>query len=66
MVMVSLLAALRAVVELAGIRDITTKLHGSSNKENCVKATLEALMSLKTLDEVNKLRGKNQNKVEEN
>lgn len=58
--------AARAVVELAGIRDITTKLHGSSNKENCVKATLEALMSLKTLDEVNKLRGKNQNKVEEN
>ncbi len=58
--------AARAVVELAGIRDITTKLHGSSNKDNCVKATLEALMSLKTLDEVNKLRGKNQDKVEEN
>lgn len=58
--------AARAVVELAGIRDITTKLHGSSNKDNCVKATLEALMSLKTLDEVNRLRGKNQNTVEEN
>ncbi len=58
--------AARAVVELAGIRDITTKLHGSSNKDNCVKATLQALMSLKTLEEVNRLRGKNQNMVEEN
>lgn len=56
--------AARAVIELAGIRDITTKLHGSSNKENCVKATLEALQSLRTYDEVMKLRGKNINAEE--
>lgn len=53
--------AARAVIELAGIRDITTKLHGSSNKENCVKATLEALMKLRTIDQVMKLRGKTNN-----
>lgn len=58
--------AARAVIELAGIRDITTKLHGSSNKENCVKATLQALMSLRTLEQVKKLRGKNENMVEGN
>ncbi len=58
--------AARAVIELAGIRDITTKLHGSSNKENCVKATLQALLSLKTLDQAKKLREKIDNMVEGN
>ena len=53
--------AARAVIELAGIRDITTKIHGSSNKENCVKATLEALKGLRTREEVLALRGKNLN-----
>jgi len=53
--------AARAVIELAGIRDITTKLHGSSNKENSVKATLEALLNLRTIDQVMKLRGKTNN-----
>ena len=49
--------AARAVVELAGIRDITAKLHGSKNKANCVKATLKALMQLKTKEEVCAERG---------
>jgi len=49
----------RAVLELAGYRDITAKLHGSTNKANCVKATLEALMTLKTREEIMAGRGKN-------
>lgn len=53
--------AARAVIELAGIRDITTKLHGSSNKDNSVKATLEALLNLRTIEQVMKLRGKTNN-----
>ena len=48
----------RADLELAGIKDIVTKIHGSTNKINCVKATLRALMSLRTKEEVALARGK--------
>ena len=48
----------RAVVELAGIKDIVTKLHGSNNKINCVKATIEGLKALRTVEQVAALRGK--------
>ena len=48
----------RAVIELAGIKDIVTKTHGSSNKINCVKATMEGLLSLKTKEEIARRRGK--------
>ena len=48
----------RAVVELAGIKDITTKTHGSNNKINCVKATLEGLKALRTREQIAALRGK--------
>ena len=48
----------RAVVELAGIKDIVTKTHGSSNKINCVKATMEGLLSLRTKEEIARRRGK--------
>ena len=48
----------RAVVELAGIKDIVTKAHGSNNKINGVKATIEGLKMLRTKEEVAALRGK--------
>lgn len=48
----------RAVMELAGIRDILTKCQGSHNPGNMVRATLQGLQSLKNAAEVAALRGK--------
>ena len=47
----------RAVLELAGIRDILTKSLGSSNAAEHVKATVAGLKSLKMAEEVSALRG---------
>jgi len=47
----------RAVVVAAGIHDILTKTYGTNNPVNIVKATIEALKSLRTKNEVEKLRG---------
>ena len=52
----------RAVLELAGVKDILSKSLGSNTKINMAFATLEALKSQRTVEEVAKLRGK---KVEE-
>lgn len=50
--------AMRAVIELAGIKDILTKSLGTNNPINTVRATMAALQSLRTAQEVAELRGK--------
>ena len=49
--------AARIVLELAGYTDITAKIYGSTDKINVVRATLEALKSLRTKEQIAKLRG---------
>ena len=48
----------RAVIELAGIKNIRTKCMGSRNKQNVVLATIDGLANLTTPEEVAKKRGK--------
>ena len=48
----------RAVLELAGIRNIRTKSLGSNNKKNVVNATIEGLKNMRTLEQVAKKRNK--------
>ena len=50
--------AVRAVVELCGIKNIRTKCLRSNNPRNVVRATIEGLASLKCAEQVAKLRGK--------
>ena len=48
----------RAVLELAGITDVVTKVHGSTNKINVVKATIDGLSKIKSKEEIAQRRNK--------
>ena len=50
--------AARAVLEMAGVKDVRTKSFGTNNPINMAKATLAALASLRSAEEVAKMRGK--------
>lgn len=50
-------ASVRALAELAGVKDVLSKSYGSTNPINLTKATLDALLQLRTRDEVQRLRG---------
>ncbi len=50
-------AAVRAVLDMIGVQDCLTKVYGSSNPKNVVKATMEALSTLRTREQVEALRG---------
>ena len=55
--------AVRAVVESAGIHDILTKCIGSANPHNVVRATVKALKSLRSVEQVARKRGKEVNDI---
>ena len=50
--------AVRPVLELAGYKDIRTKVVGTNNPRNVVYATIEGLNSMKTAEQIAKKRGK--------
>ena len=50
-------SSVRAVLELAGVRDVLTKAYGSTNPVNLVKATFNGLMQLRSKQQVAALRG---------
>lgn len=55
--------SVRPVLELAGYRDIKTKVIGTNNPRNVVSATLNALQNMKVVEEVAKKRGKSASEI---
>ena len=51
-------SATRELLELAGVKDVLTKIRGSKTKDNVARATLEGLKQLRSLEDVAILRGK--------
>ena len=56
-------SSVRAVMELAGIKNVITKCIGSRNKHNVVHASMEGLKGLKTPEQVARLRGKTMDEI---
>ena len=50
--------SVRPVLELAGYKDIRTKVIGTNNPRNVVYATINGLSNMKTIEEIAKKRGK--------
>ena len=50
-------ASARAVLELAGVQDVLTKVQGSTSPKNAVKATFDGLLNLRSPQHVQELRG---------
>ena len=50
--------SVRSVVEAAGIRDLLSKVQGSTNPVNVVRATIECLAALRSADDIAALRGR--------
>jgi len=48
---------LRPLLELAGIKDVLTKAYGSTAPKNLIKAGLDALQQLRTMEQISELRG---------
>ena len=55
--------AMRSIIEAVGVKDILAKSKGSTNPHNLVKATVEALVNLRDVNEIASLRGVSINKV---
>lgn len=52
-------ATVRTLLELAGVKDVLTKVYGSTNPKNVIKATINALRSLYNREQIAELRGIN-------
>ena len=56
-------SSVRTVLESAGVKDVRAKSIGSNNAGNMAYATLEGLRSLKTVEQISKLRGKTREEI---
>jgi small subunit ribosomal protein S5 len=56
--------AVRAIMEAAGVRDILTKIIGSRNPHNVVRATIQGLKSLRSPQQVAKIRGREVHEIQ--
>ena len=54
----------RNVLEAVGIKDIRTKSYGSNNPINCVKATFNGLLTLRSAEQIAQLRGKSVEEIQ--
>ena len=50
-------ASARAVLELAGVHNVLTKVYGSTNTKNVVRATMDGLLKLRASETIGELRG---------